>query len=118
MKKKYIALATLLALTIPHSSSCLWAGGGRTSFKVAPAPSHQEIFITNVTADAITVETRTVSAKGKIEEKQGRSFGVTKFTEIIVNGRKGTIADLKRGMRVHVTAGTDRTFAARIDANG
>jgi hypothetical protein len=83
-----------------------------------PTPSHQEIVISRVTPGEITIELRMVSATGKVEERKSKAFAITKFTEIIVNGRKGTAADLKAGMRVNVTAGTDRTVAARIDATG
>ncbi len=83
-----------------------------------PTPSHQEIVISRVTPAEITIELRIVSAKGKVEEKRSRAYGISKFTEINVNGRRGTPGDLKAGMRVNVTAGTDRTVAARIDANG
>ena len=118
MRKKYIvfASAVIISFAIVHPS--LLASSYRSSFKTPPTPSHQETIITNVAADSITVEIRIVSAKGKIEEKKSRAFGITKFTEIIVNGRKGTVAELKRGMRANVTAGMDRTVAARIDANG
>lgn len=83
-----------------------------------PTPSHQEIVISRVMPEEIIIEERIVSDKGKIEEKRSKSFRITKFTEIMVNGRRGTMAELRPGMRVHVTAGTDRTVASRIDANG
>jgi hypothetical protein len=83
-----------------------------------PTPSHQEIVISRVTPETITIELKMVSATGRVEEKRSKTFTVTKFTEITVNGRKGTATDLKAGMRVNITAGTDRTVAARIDANG
>jgi len=83
-----------------------------------PTPSHQEIVISRVTPEQITIELRIVSAKGRVEEKRSKAFAITKFTEITVNGRKGTAADLRAGMRVAITAGTDRTVASRIDANG
>jgi hypothetical protein len=91
---------------------------GKSSFKAAPIPSHQETVISRITPEEITIEERIVSAKGKIEEKRTKSFRITKFTEIIVNGLRGTISELKPGMKVQVTAGTDRTQASRIDANG
>ena len=118
MRKKYIvfASAVIISSAIVHPS--LLARSYHSSFKTPPTPSHQETIIENVTTDTITIEMRTVSAKGKILEKKSRAFGITKFTEIIVNGRKGTVTELKRGMRVSVTAGMDRTVASRIDANG
>lgn len=116
MKQKYIALASAAILSFVTVTPPVLATS--LHFKTPPQPSHQETIIENITPDTITIEIRTVSHKGKIEEKKSRAFGITKFTEIIVNGRKGTVADLKRGMRVNVTAGMDRTVASRIDANG
>lgn len=83
-----------------------------------PTPSHQEIVISKIMPEEIIIEERIVSDKGKIEEKRSKSFRITKFTEIMVNGRRGAMAELRPGMRVHVTAGTDRTVAARIEADG
>ena len=83
-----------------------------------PTPSHQEIVISKITPEEIIIEERIVSDKGKIEEKRSKSFRITKFSEIMVNGRRGAITELRPGMRVHVTVGTDRTVAARIEANG
>ena len=46
-------------------------------------------------------------------------FGsITGCAFVYVNGQKATVADLKPGMRVTVTAGLDRTQAARIEASG
>ena len=43
-------------------------------------------------------------------------LGITQFTEITVNGRKATAAELKPGMTVNVTLGTDPSKASRINA--
>ena len=75
--------------------------------KVSPAEQH-DFVISNVTANSITVT----------NQKETRTFIVTPFTEINVNGQKGTIADLKSGMRVNVTIGVDPTRAGRIVASG
>jgi len=52
------------------------------------------------------------------EDKNAKTLGITQFTEITVNGVKATAADLKPGMNVTVTLGTDPTKAARINATG
>jgi hypothetical protein len=75
--------------------------------KVSPAEQHDPV-ISNVTANSITVT----------KQKETRTFIVTPFTEINVNGQKATIADLKSGMRVDVTIGIDPTRAGRIIASG
>jgi hypothetical protein len=92
-----------------------------TSRKAAPTPTptHRQTVIAAVTPASITVETQTVADKGgKVLDKTSRTYVVTKFTEINVNGQRAAIADLKPKMKVSVTAGTDPTQAARIVANG
>jgi hypothetical protein len=74
----------------------------------APPPEQHDPVISTVTASSITVT----------KQKETRTFIVTPFTEINVNGQKGTIADLKSGMRVDVTIGVDPTRAGRIVASG
>jgi hypothetical protein len=86
-------------------------------FTIAPAfgagkkkketPAH-DIVISSVTGNAITV------TEGKVT----RAFTITQFTEINVNGQKATIADLKPGMTVNVTIGTDPSRASRVNASG
>ena len=79
----------------------------RRKTKTPPAEQHDSV-ISTVTASSITVT----------KQKETRTFIVTPFTEINVNGQKGTIADLKSGMRVDVTIGVDPTRAGRIVASG
>jgi hypothetical protein len=78
------------------------------SKKKAPPPSHPAPVISSVNANTITVA----------EEKTVRTFTITQFTEINVNGQRATIADLKPGMTVSITMGTDPTKASRINATG
>jgi hypothetical protein len=48
-----------------------------------------------------------------------KSLKVTQFTEIRVNGQKGSAADLKPGMTVsEVALGADASVASRINASG
>jgi len=75
--------------------------------KVSPPEQHDPV-ISNVTANSITVT----------KQQETRTFIVTLFTEINVNGQKGTIGDLKSGMKVNVTIGVDPTRAGRIVASG
>ncbi|HEY6206597.1 MAG TPA: hypothetical protein VIW21_10565 [Chthoniobacterales bacterium] len=84
-----------------------------------PTPTHRQTVISAVTATSITVDTETVADKGgKVLDKTSRTYIVTRFTEITVNGQRATLADLKPKMKVSVTAGTDPAQAARIVANG
>jgi hypothetical protein len=64
------------------------------------------------------VAVQTVTDDGKIVDKTLRLYTISPFTEVTVNGRRATIADLKPGMKVSITLGTDPTKLARIVANG
>jgi hypothetical protein len=93
-----VLLVALLAIT---------ANGAGKKKKATP-PQQQATTITSVTANRVTVS----------ENKTARTFTITQFTEIIVNGQRGTAADLKPGMTVSVTIGTDASRASRINASG
>src|SRR5918996_3664732 len=76
--------------------------------KKKATPVYQPPVISSVTDNAITVS----------EPNTTRTFTVTQFTEITVNGQRASIADLKPGMTVSVTIGVDPSRAARINATG
>ena len=76
--------------------------------KKKATPAYQTPVISSVTGNAITVS----------EPNTTRTFMVTQFTEITVNGQRASIADLKPGMTVSVTIGVDPSRAARINATG
>jgi hypothetical protein len=84
----------------------------------SPVWTHQEIVISAVTPASVTVEDRTVSNQGMVLNKTNKTYLVSQFTEVTVNGQRATIADLKPGMKATVTIGTDPTKAARIVASG
>ena len=84
------------------------AFAGSKKKKASPTPKYQTPVISSVIGNTVTVT----------ENKTTRAFIVTQFTEITVNGQRATIADLKPGMTVNVTIGTDPSHASRISANG
>jgi len=84
----------------------------------SPPPTHHQSVIAAVTSSSVTVSNQTLSDKGKLLDKTSQTFVITRFTEINVNSQRGTVADLRAGMKVKVTAATNRSQAARIDANG
>jgi len=99
----FIVVSVLLAgITITPAF-----GKGRKK-KTTPAPAYHQPVISSVTGNAITVS----------EQKTTRTFTVSRFTEINVNGQRATIADLKPGMTVNVTIGMDPSYASRIVATG
>ena len=98
-----VAVCTLLAVITATP-----ALAGSKKKKASSVPRYHSPVISSVTGNAITVS----------EEKTMRTFVITQFTEINVNGQRGTIADLKPGMTVSVTIGVDPTRAGRIVATG
>jgi hypothetical protein len=76
--------------------------------KAAPPPVQHHPVISSVTANSITVT----------EDKITKTLTINQFTEITVNGQRATAAELKPGMTVNVTLGTDATKASRINATG
>jgi hypothetical protein len=82
-------------------STSLFAGSKKKS-----TPAGQSPTIAAVTADSITVK----------EAQTTKTLTITQFTEVNLNGRKATTADLKPGMTANVILGTDRSKASRIDA--
>jgi hypothetical protein len=98
----FIAISVLLvALATPP------AFGGSKKKKATPA-QYQAPVISSVTGNTITVS----------EEKTTRTFIITHFTEINVNGQRAAVADLKPGMTLSVTIGVDPTRVSRINATG
>jgi hypothetical protein len=98
----FIVISVLLvALATPP------AFAGSKKKKATPA-QYQAPVISSVTGNTITVS----------EEKTARTFIITQFTEVNVNGQRGAVADLKPGMTVSVTIGVDPTRASRVVATG
>jgi hypothetical protein len=81
---------------------------GASKKKPSPPPLIKVPTISAVTANSITVT----------DAKVTKTLTITQFTEIIVNGQRATAAELKPGMTVSFTLGTDPTKASRINATG
>ena len=99
MRKYYFLFLIALLATGP----AFGASKKKTPPPVVPTP-----VISSVTATSITI------AEGKV----AKTLTINQFTEITVNGQKATAAELKPGMAVTVTLGTDPTKASRINATG
>jgi hypothetical protein len=102
MRNRLLVVVWILLATITLAPAF-----GKGSKKKA-TQAYQQPIIASVTGNAITVS----------EQKTARTFTVTQFTEISVNGQRASIADLKPGMTVNVTIGIDPSRAARINATG
>ena len=104
-RKSLFAWCLVSALIAIFTITSAFAGGRK---KATPPPQVQPTLIASVSGNAITVS----------DDKITRTFVMTQFTEINVNGQRGTVVDLKPGMVVNVTIGTDPTRASRINASG
>jgi len=98
---------------------CIGAPDLPAAPKPSATPSREENVIESVSANSVTVITQVIAGSGKIlQKKNSKTFAITNFTEIVMNGQRASASELKPGMRVSVTAGTDPKQAARINANG
>ncbi len=104
--KKSLFPSLVAVCTVIAMATATPAFGGSKKKKATPA--YHPPVISSVTGNAITVS----------EEKTTRTFIITQFTEINVNGQRATIVDLKPGMTVNVTIGMDPTRASRVVATG
>ena len=104
MKNRLFIVVSVLLAAIAITPAF---GKGRKK-KTTPAPAYHQPVISSVTGNAITVS----------DQKTTRTFTITRFTEINVNGQRATTADLKPGMTVNVTIGMDPSYASRIVATG
>jgi hypothetical protein len=95
-------LLSLVGLTLLIALSPAF---GRTRHKKAtPAPRHETV-ISSVTPTEITIT----------EDKTPRTFTITQFTEVTLDGQRASVADLKPGMAVSVTL-SDPSHLSRITA--
>src|SRR5947209_14142512 len=95
----FVSLILLVAISPLNAK----ARAPRTAPKTQQA--HTTV-ITAVTPSSLTIQEDTVT----------KSFTITPFTEVNVNGQRGSLADLKPGMSVNVTLGSDPSKLSRIDA--
>ena len=104
-KPRYILLVATSILFASAAFTPAFAGSKKK--KATLAQYHLPV-ISSVTGNTITVS----------EEKTARTFIITQFTEINVNGQRAAVADLKPGMTVSVTLGVDPTRVSWINATG
>ena len=105
MKKSLLPSLVAVCTTLAVITATPAFGGSK---KKKATPAYHTPVISSVMGNAITVS----------EEKTTRTFIITQFTEITVNGQRATIVDLKPGMTVSVTIGMDPTRASRVVATG
>ncbi|HEV7401921.1 MAG TPA: hypothetical protein VGO11_03310 [Chthoniobacteraceae bacterium] len=76
-----------------------------------PLPKKEEKKQEHTTISSVSEESITTTGAGG-----AKTYKITKDTEITVKGQKATAADLKDGMKVSVSMGSDPTVASRISA--
>ena len=101
-------LAVLLLLTL--SGAPALARGSRKKVAKAEPPKPQYEALTAINPAAGTVTITPVNGVNTTP----RTFRVTKFTEVQVNGRRGTLADLRPGMRATHGLGMDPAVLSRL----
>lgn len=70
----------------------LFATADVASAKKHPAARRHETLISNVSPTSLTIQ----------EDGGPKTFVITAFTEVIVNDQRGSVAQLRKGMRVSV----------------
>ena len=101
MKSPVLRLLVCTFVICSFAAPCF----AKTTKKATPAPTHEPV-ISNVSGNTITVT----------DDKSARAINVSSVTEVIVNGQKATVADLKPGMTVSLTLSSP-TQASRVVAN-
>jgi hypothetical protein len=100
IKIRFSTLFIFFFLSLFALSSTFGAG----KRKATPIPHHETV-ITSVSPDSIVITA----------DKVPKTYTVSQFTEVTLNGQKSTMADLKPGMNVSVTL-SDPTRLSRITA--
>jgi hypothetical protein len=104
MKFRFFSLALAAVLLF---SGINFASAATRKPKSKPLETHATV-IASVTPQSITIN----------EDKLTKTFAITQFTEITLNGQRASVNDLKPGMSVTVALGGDPSKASRIDAGG
>jgi hypothetical protein len=111
-----MALAATLAL-VPVLA---WAeGGGGTGTKGATGTSGSKSTGKGGTASAV-ITVVDVDFDGNSVTLAGGTMSPTKYTvnkltKIMVNGQPGTLAEVEKGMKAHITTGVSGTIASRLE---
>lgn len=105
MKYRIFHGGLFCALLAWSSIPAVSAGSRSFKSKTPKIPETHLTVISAVTPTSLTIQ----------EDKVIKSFTITPFTEVNVNGQRATLADLKPGMTVNVTL-SDPSKLSRIDA--
>ena len=123
-----VLLSTIFFISILGFGAVAFGQLGATPVPVRPLTPHGTSIpvVVSVDADSITVQNGIFSGgKGSRpaaddQKKSGganmRTYTVTRFTEITINGHRSKLSDIKAGMPVRVIAGTTPTEAYSIAA--
>ncbi|MFL6584017.1 MAG: hypothetical protein ACJ8KU_05825 [Chthoniobacterales bacterium] len=106
--KKLLTWSCFAVLCVAVAGQQHAVAGGRKKAKSTSAPQQPPAIIA-LGPSSITVD----EGRGVI-----RTFTVTSFTEITLNGQRASLPDLKAGMTVDVSMGPDPLQARRITATG
>ena len=107
------SLPSLVALTLTCSlvfAPAILHAKGKSGKPAAPKPQYAIISAVDATAKTVTI------SNVNTPNPASKQLKVNERTEIEVNGQKGTLTDLKVGMKISTTLGMDPTVAARLVA--
>lgn len=102
--KTRLAFVLTLALCAFAFASSAAAAPRKSKFK---PPEVHATTIASVNGETLTIN----------ENKISKTFTITPFTEITINGQRAKLTDLQSGMIVSVTMGSDPTKLARVSAS-
>jgi hypothetical protein len=97
----------IVILLLAGTALPAFAAGHRPSKNAkAKTPENHETIIASATPTELKVT----------EDKETKTFVLTQFTEITLDGKRVTSAELKPGLKVSVTLGSDPTHLSRVAA--
>lgn len=99
---------------IPKGTPVSKAAAAKPPVKGAKGPKKLGQGIDAYKVTAVTAETITIAQDGG---QKSISYKIGRFTDILVNGERKSLADVKVGMEVAVITNTDPTMASTIKAN-
>lgn len=97
---RFLTVAACALISVSLVTPCV----AKPRKKATPPPVHETV-ISSVSGNTVTIT----------DEKTAKTVTVTPFTEVIINGQKSTLNDLKPGMVVSLTL-SSATQASRITA--
>lgn len=108
IQKSFLLTACVLLATATLANA---RGFGRAKRRPPPKTVYTAIASVNSTAMTITTEPKNSTANWS------KTYRMTPKTAVTINGRPGTLADLKPGLRINVGVGMDAGVAETLSVS-